>query len=86
MMYLYTVVGRKMTILVRYFAVLRERKGCNQEVVTLTTQVSVNDLYQKLFGEQSAGVRFAVNQMYVASSHLLQDGDELAFLPPLGGG
>ena len=75
-----------MTILVRYFAVLRERKGCDQEVVTLPTQLSVNELYQKLFGEQATGVRFAVNQTYVSSSHPIQDGDEVAFLPPLGGG
>ena len=75
-----------MTILVRYFAILRERKGMGEEEIVLDKQISVSELYSKLFGAAQQGVRFAVNQNYVSSSHLLVDGDEVAFLPPLGGG
>ena len=75
-----------MTILVRYFAILRERKGMDEEEIVLDKQITVSELYSKLFGEGQQGVRFAVNQNYVSRSHLLVDGDEVAFLPPLGGG
>lgn len=30
--------------------------------------------------------KIAVNQMIVEDTHLLQDGDEVAFLPPFAGG
>jgi molybdopterin converting factor small subunit len=31
-------------------------------------------------------VMFAVNQQYVTADHPLVEGDEVAFIPPLGGG
>ena len=78
-----------MRVTVYYFAVLRELSGQREESVELNSGTSVSVLYGKLFSETNAGglpVMFAVNQAYVEPSHILQDGDEVAFIPPLGGG
>ena len=78
-----------MEITVRYFAALREEKGCDVETVEISTGTRVVALYQHLFGAGPLGglrVMFAVNQGYVPAGHALCAGDEVAFIPPLGGG
>ena len=78
-----------MRVTVYYFAVLRELSGQREESVELISGTSVSVLYEQLFSETHAGglpVMFAVNQEYVDPSHVLQDGDEVVFIPPLGGG
>ena len=78
-----------MQVHVRYFAVLRERKGCTNETVVLPGPLTVGGLYASLFPPTEEGalpVMYAVNQSYVGSEHSLTEGDEVAFIPPLGGG
>ncbi len=78
-----------MSVLVRYFAVLRERRGASEESVDLQPGESVGALYARLFPDTGAGrlpVLFAVNHAYAAADQVLVDGDEVGFLPPLGGG
>ena len=78
-----------MGIVVRYFARLREIRGVPQETLELTGPTSVGALYMDLFASESGEavpVMYAVNQAYVAAEHVLADGDEVAFIPPLGGG
>ena len=67
----------------------REQRGCDGELVKVAEGTDVSGLYQQLFvGSplRELRVMFAVNQGYVASGHGLRDGDEVAFIPPLGGG
>jgi len=78
-----------MRIVVRYFARLRELRSCTQEEVEVHGATSVSSLYARLFPPGPGGalpVMYAVNQTYVAPAHTLSDGDEVAFIPPLGGG
>ena len=78
-----------MRIVVRYFARLREIRAADTEEVALEGATSVGDLYAELFPPGPQGVlpvMFAVNQAYVDKEHALADGDEVAFIPPLGGG
>ncbi len=78
-----------MRVTVYYFAVLRERSGQREESIELVSGTSVSKLYEHLFGGEKEGimpVMFAVNHEYVEPNHILQDGDEVAFIPPLGGG
>ena len=78
-----------MQITVRYFAALREEKGCDEEAVEVARGTSVEGLYQHLFAAsplRALPVMFAVNQGYVSAGHVLSEGDEVAFIPPLGGG
>ena len=75
-----------MKVLVRYFAFLREEKGCNEEWIELLESVSIGELFVRLFERPTSGIRFAINQAYVNADAVLVDGDEVAFIPPLGGG
>ena len=75
-----------MSVHVFYFAQLREERGCSQEERAVEQGSSVSDLFAAIFGRSPIGIRFAINQSYVPSSSIPVDGDEVAFLPPLGGG
>ena len=75
-----------MQIKIRYFAWLREKRGVAEEFMRLEESCTVAALFQRLFQEAAVGIRFAVNTEYVDGDTLLSDGDEVAFLPPMGGG
>ena len=67
-----------MQVHVRYFAVLRERKGCSDEPVTLTGPITVGALYASLFPPTDSGVlpvMYAVNEAYVPEDHPIAAGD-----------
>lgn len=77
------------SVLVRYFAVLRERRGRDEERVELRPGDTPAELFSRLFPAAAAGglrVMYAVDHAYVDPDHPLQPGCELAFIPPLGGG
>ncbi len=77
------------TVTVLHFAVLRERRGVRQEAQEVEAGTTVVQLYDRLFpaGPQvRLPVGYAVNQCYVGAEHELLDGDEVAFIPPVGGG
>ena len=81
-----------MSVVVRFFAVLRERRGEESAEVSLQEGETAGALYVRLFPDlvDDAGgrlpVMYAVNASYVSADHALSDGDEVAFIPPLGGG
>lgn len=81
---------------VLYFAWMRERVGIPEEEVELPAGVGdVAGLiewmktrgggFEGAFTEMAV-VRTAVNQVHVDLSHPLQNGDEVAFFPPVTGG
>jgi sulfur-carrier protein len=81
-----------MKIRIRYFASFREIVGQNEEILTLHEQATVADArallltrYPRLqpIMERSA---CAVNHGYVTSETTLHEGDEIVFIPPVGGG
>lgn len=76
-------------ITLRYFAVLRELRGTDSETREVDEGTHVQALYAELFpncARDGLRVGFAVNAQVVPPTHPLQEGDELALLPPLGGG
>lgn len=78
-----------MVVEVRYFAVLRERRGREAERLELPEGLRVDELFSRLFPAEASGglrVAFAVNQAYAPAGTVLEEGDEVAFIPPLGGG
>jgi MoaE-MoaD fusion protein len=71
-------------VTVKLFAGLRERAGWSEREVEAET---VGDVWGQLgFGEEPAGLLYAVNQDYAERSKPLSDGDEVAVIPPVSGG
>ncbi len=75
-----------MRVSVRYFATLRERKGCSGEVVDVPDGLTVGGIYRHLFQPADVPVAYVINQAVVAEGARPAPDDELAFLPPVGGG
>jgi molybdopterin converting factor subunit 1 len=81
-----------MQIRVRYFASLREAVGRSEEALTLPEGKGVSEARELLAERHPALARLlstcavAVNRAYAAADARLADGDELAFIPPVGGG
>lgn len=85
-----------MMIEVHYFASIRERLGCDMEVLAatpaLTTVNAVIDALVQKHGEPWAKVLcqgrvlVAVNQLVSELNAPVTDGDEVAFFPPVTGG
>jgi molybdopterin converting factor subunit 1 len=85
-----------MTLLLLYFAWLRERIGKGEETVRLPEDVlDVAGLLAWQRGRSPAHaaafadgrvVRCAVNQEFAGPEAVLHEGDEVAFFPPVTGG
>ncbi|MEQ1567331.1 MAG: MoaD/ThiS family protein [Myxococcota bacterium] len=76
-------------MVVRYFAVLRERRGRDEEQVEVEPGETLGALYDRLFPPTPEGrlpVAFALNREYARAGDLPADGDEVVFVPPIGGG
>ncbi|MDA8826767.1 MoaD/ThiS family protein [Luminiphilus sp.] len=81
---------------VRFFSLIREALDCEQlEVAHHSELQTVGDLKRSLAntgGEQwrealyQPNVVHALNQRVVNTDHVLQNGDEVAFFPPMTGG
>lgn len=81
--------GGLLRVCVRYFAALRERRGREQEWVEVYSGETLGQLYARLFPQESAAllpVAFARNLQYTHRDDIPEEGDEVTFLPPIGGG
>jgi len=78
------------TVRVRYFAMLRDRRlPEGEEDFEAPEGWSVADIYTAMFPPGPEGalpIAYAVNQIYVRSNHVPLEDDEVAFIPPVGGG
>ena len=73
---------------VRFFASLREEFGRSDACIGADEGMTVNDVWTRV-GEGRPfpeNVLSAVNLCYVERSHAVEDGDEVAFFPPVTGG
>jgi len=77
-----------MTINVRFFASLREQIGTGEMGLEFQARLTVEDVWNLSTNQRSlpANVLVAVNQEYVSFNESVQDGDEVAFFPPVTGG
>ena len=83
------------SVSVLFFASLQEATQTGAMQLSLPDDSNLTMLMQRLEQDlsseavaavQAENVRIAVNQTLVSSSCRLQDGDEIAFLPPVTGG
>jgi len=81
-----------MRVQVRYFAALREALALGEESLEVPPGTRAGDLLDLLgarrpaLAAHRAGLRMAVGTRFVEPGLLLQDGDEVALIPPVSGG
>jgi len=77
-----------MSIKVRYFASLKEEVGRSEEELEFVGIASVIDVWKQANDDKAlpTNILAAVNMEYVELESLVNDGDEVAFFPPVTGG
>ena len=81
-----------MRVTVRLFARLREAAGTSDIPLQLASGSTVNDVWQALVNRHPdlepfrRSVTCAVNADFSTWTTIVQEGDEIAFLPPVSGG
>jgi molybdopterin converting factor subunit 1 len=81
-----------MHVNVRLFARLRDLAGASELIREVPQEGTVEAVWRALvadfpqLGPYRTSVSSAVNAEYVRMSALVQEGDEVAFLPPVSGG
>lgn len=79
-----------MRVTVRLFAGARELVGNGTLEQVLGAGATVQDLSDRLFerypGLCDMRLRFAVNTRYASMDTVLHEGDQIACIPPVGGG
>ena len=81
-----------MTIQLLLFAVLRDIVGTDQQSLSLPEGTRAADLWQQLRSQHRQLQDYAtppltaINEAYASPDTLLQDGDQVAFIPPVSGG
>ena len=85
-----------MKIQLRFFASMREKLGCSEELVDLPEQINtVGEVRQYLIARggvwsevlaEGRALRMAYNLEMTGTETLIEDGAEVAFFPPVTGG
>lgn len=77
-----------MSVKVRYFASLKDSIGRSDDHVEVSGIVMVSQVWAMVNANQPMpdNILVAVNMEYVSKEHSVQNGDEVAFFPPVTGG
>lgn len=78
-----------MSVSIKYFASMRDRMGRGGDSVSLEGgSTTVAELWRKVSNgsELPESTLIAVNMEYTNGGHVIKDGDEVAFFPPVTGG
>ena len=77
-----------MKIHVKYFASVRDLMKIDSEDLSIENSLSVHELWKELTAKINApeNILIAVNHKYVGKETKLNDGDEVAYFPPVTGG
>lgn len=77
-----------MAVTVRFFANLRESFGISEDTIAHAEVNSVLDTWSKSTNgaDMPVNILMAINMDYVDRDHKVEDGDEVAFFPPVTGG
>ena len=81
-------------IRVLFFAELREQLDCEEIILDVSTPIAITQLREQLVQQcphwanflHSDKLLFACNQVMAKATQLINDGDEVAFFPPVTGG
>jgi len=79
-----------MRVHVKFFAIFREMVGIKTEWQEIAEGTTVEQLWKEYAARSprvgTVRAAYAVNQRLVQPDHVLRDGDEVGFLPPVSGG
>ncbi|SJM68633.1 molybdopterin converting factor subunit 1 [Psychrobacter piechaudii] len=80
-----------MRITVLYFASLADKAQQGQQQLDLADNISLSELYAQLKQQHglaldTAKVRVAINDEFASWDDAINDGDTIAFIPPVAGG
>lgn len=77
-----------MTIHIKYFASLRDRLGRAEDWLDHVPTLTVAEIWTVLWPDTPLppNTLIAVNMEYAELTQTVQDGDEVAFFPPVTGG
>jgi len=79
-------------VTVRLFARLRDIAGASEFARDIVPGATIGSVWRQLageypeFGPYERSISSAVNADYARMDHVLREGDEVAFLPPVSGG
>jgi len=79
-------------VTLRYFGITQEVCGKASESMELSVNTPLMTLVEalhtrySLLAQQKSSLRYAVNRKLVSMDTILQEGDEIALLPPIAGG
>ncbi len=86
------MLGKNVKVKIKYFAIYEELRAKSEETIILEHPISLRELFFKVMEatplkeQYFKATLFAVNQSYVPLDTVIQDGDEVAFIPPVSGG
>ena len=77
-----------MKIYVKYFANIRDLVGKDSERIDIGKSMTAKEIWNLITNgrKMPQNILVAVNHEYANIEHVLKDGDELAFFPPVTGG
>lgn len=81
-----------MTVRLKFFSTLKKYFPEGERAIELTDRKTAREIFLGLFESREDAerylpfTRFAVNCEYVSPETLVNEGDELAFIPPVSGG
>lgn len=84
--------SKAIAVWVRLFAGAAEAAGRREARLTVQAGTTIEALFDSLvrdhprLGPMKPSLRFALNQEFVGLDQILQDGDEVAVIPPVSGG
>ena len=82
----------KITITIKLFAAYQEAYNLWELKREFTPNIAISDVLNQLIAEHPelekwrSVSRFGLNLQFVEAETLLQDGDEIVFIPPVSGG
>lgn len=84
---------REITIKIKLFALYQETYKTPELTVKIPENTTIQELFNKIIIQEKPELknwqnltRFAVNLQFVEPDFILQDQDEVAFIPPVSGG
>ena len=76
-----------MSIKILVFASLSEQIGLSQTEISYASNMTADDAWRSMTDQtRDSAIRVAINQAYAEFDQSINDGDAIAFFPPVTGG